>query len=400
MDYNKPLQAIKDHVSKWFSVHHAPRFYYHNLSHTKDVAAAAAIMAAHYRLNERDTFITQAAAWFHDIAYQSDQERHEEKGAQQAAAFLQGQGIDETIIGAVQGCILATKLPQNPTGLLQQIICDADLFHLGRPDFAAKNKMLRKEMEAKTNREIKKSEWRLQTLHFLQNHHFFTEYCRQNLTGMQQKHVAELKEKTGDAKQQVPVVAEREQQTDADPGTRKKKDGQDKMVELMFRITSTNNLRLSDMADNKAHIMITVNSIIVSVFLSVMVRQLNEYTYLVVPAILLSLVNLFAIFFSVLATRPRVPRGIFSQEQIEEKAVNLLFFGNYFRMDFDAYSDAMSKMMGDQAFLYQSLKRDNYEQGRVLSRKYRLLRIAYSVFMYGLVAATVAFFIATWLHKG
>ena len=99
--------------------------------------------------------------------------------------------------------------------------------------------------------------------------------------------------------------------------------------------------------------------------------------------------------FSILATRPTVPPGTFSQQDIDEKKVNLLFFGNFYRMALPDYVNGMQKMMEDRDFLYGSLIRDLYSQGVVLGRKYRLLRIAYNVFMFGIIASVLAFVIAS-----
>lgn len=161
----------------------------------------------------------------------------------------------------------------------------------------------------------------------------------------------------------------------------------------MFRITSANSQRLSDQADTKAHIMISVNSIIISVLLSVVVRHINEHIELTVPVILLLTVNLLTIVFAILATRPRVPQGRFSPLELEAKSVNLLFFGNFYRMNFDEYYQGMEQVMNDHLFLKQSLLRDIYGQGVVLGRKYRMLKWSYTIFMFGLILSVVSFFV-------
>jgi hypothetical protein len=163
----------------------------------------------------------------------------------------------------------------------------------------------------------------------------------------------------------------------------------------MFRISSSNHQRLSDMADNKAHIMITVNSIILSAIISLVLRKIDEHSNLLVPTFMLLGVSLLTITFSILATRPSIPQGLFTREDIEKKTVNLLFFGNFYRMSLENYSDGMVKMMDDSDFLYGSLIRDNYSQGVVLGKKYRLLRASYNIFMFGLIISVVAFIIST-----
>src|ERR1700727_2311774 len=108
-----------------------------------------------------------------------------------------------------------------------------------------------------------------------------------------------------------------------------KKNDPGRGIDTVFRITSNNNQRLSTQADSKAHILIQVNSIIISVLLSLLLRKIEDHTNLEIPAIILLSVNLVTIIFSILATRPHIPRGTFSKADLDEKKVNLLFFGNF-----------------------------------------------------------------------
>ena len=174
----------------------------------------------------------------------------------------------------------------------------------------------------------------------------------------------------------------------------KKDENPERTIQTMFRITSGNSQRLSDQADTKAHIMISVNSIIISILLSVLIRRIDENSNLTIPALLILLVNLLTLVFAILATRPNVPHGTFNLDDLENKKVNLLFFGNFYRMNFEEYCEGMFKVMDDKYFLYLSLLRDVYQQGVILGKKYRMLKIAYNIFMYGLIVSVLAFFIA------
>jgi len=162
----------------------------------------------------------------------------------------------------------------------------------------------------------------------------------------------------------------------------------------MFRLTSANHLDLSSMADSKANIMISVNAIIVSVLLSVLLRRLEEYPNLTVPTVLFLITCVTTMIFSVLATRPTVTIGTFTKDDIRKKEANLLFFGNFYRMKLDDYEWGMTEMMKDRDFLYSSLIRDIYFLGVVLGKKYKLLRIAYNIFMFGFVISVLAFAVA------
>ena len=183
-----------------------------------------------------------------------------------------------------------------------------------------------------------------------------------------------------------------------DKGDKVKKEQPDKGIETMFRVSSSNHQRLSDMADNKANIMITVNAIILSAVISLLVRRLEDQPYLTIPTIMLITISLVAMVFSILSTRPNIPPGTFSPQDIDEQKVNLLFFGNFYKMNLPDYKAAMLKIMDDRDMLYGNLIMDGYAQGVVLGKKYRLLRLAYNIFMFGLIASVIAFFIAALLN--
>lgn len=169
-----------------------------------------------------------------------------------------------------------------------------------------------------------------------------------------------------------------------------------KSIETMFRITSSNNQRLSDMADNKANILVTVNSIIISVIISQMLADLGEYPKLIFPTYTIICSSLLTIIVAVFAISPLLlPSGLFTKKEIENKTVNLLFFGNYYRMGLEEYRQGMIKVMDDRDFLYDSLIRDVHSQGTALGRKFRLLRVAYYVFMIGIVVSVVGYVIST-----
>lgn len=170
-----------------------------------------------------------------------------------------------------------------------------------------------------------------------------------------------------------------------------KKNKPEKGIETMFRITSKNHLELSAMADNKANIMISINSIILSILISVLYRKLEEYPHMLVPTLILTVVCLVTIVMAILTTRPNVNKGVFSKEDIKDKKGNLLFFGNFHSMSLDDYEWGIKQLMKDGDYLYANLTRDIYFLGIVLGKKYRFLRMAYNVFMFGFVISVLAF---------
>jgi predicted metal-dependent HD superfamily phosphohydrolase len=392
MEYTKILKKISHHIDTF--IQSKEELKYHNRKHIEAVVSAAAKMAAHYQLDKQQYFIVMAAAWFHDVGYYlANGSNHEQRGAEAAESFLNEYGVDSDTILKIKNCIMATKLPQMPNTLLEKILCDADTFHLGTVDFFETDKLLKSEYEASSNKKIEKTEWRNQSIIFLENHHYHTAYCQVLLGSKKKENLEKLNKKQ--SKKQVTVPESLSKlRSSVTPVWELSKENIKKPVrgiETMFRIASSNHQRLSDMADSKAHIMISVNSIIISVVIGMVVRKLETTQALIIPTMLLVAGSVVAIIFSVLATRPKIPEGRFSNEQLEKKSVNLLFFGNFYKMEFDSYYNGMKQMMDDSDFLYASLIKDIHSQGIVLGHKYKLLRLSYTIFMYTLVVSIIEF---------
>src|SRR5918993_1888880 len=397
MNYNLLSEQVKQYALSFFNSKNQEGLQYHDLAHTEGVLKAAIQIGNHYQLSDEDFFVVITAVWFHDMGYFSDHPKnHEQEGAEKAATYLRTINVPEEIIEKIRRCILATKIPQTPVTLLEQIVCDADMFHLGTSEFTERNKLMRKECEDVQHRDISKEEWRKGSIALMESHHYHTDYCRVLLNKKKQENLDKLlfKQEVVAEKKAAPVaLPEPVIDEQAVPKKIKKRDNPDrpdKGIETMFRVASTNHQRLSDMSDNKAHIMISVNSIIISVILGLVIRRLDATPNILLPTMILLTGSMIAVIFSVLATRPKIPDGLFRKEQVDKKTVNLLFFGNFYRMPFDDYYDGMQKVMADREFLYGSLIRDIHSQGIVLGRKYKLLRISYTIFMFTLVISILA----------
>jgi predicted metal-dependent HD superfamily phosphohydrolase len=399
INYQELSKKVPEYIDDFFKHRVTVNLPYHNKDHTEKVVTAAKQIANHYQLNDHDFFVVITAAWFHDTGYHLENGKdHEIKGAAFAAGFLKENGIEESTINEIKNCIIATQIPQHPQTLNEQIVCDADLYHLGTDDFAGTDKLMRKEYELKTHKKADKKEWRNGTIHFLQSHHYHTDYAQLLLNEKKQENIDSLLKKQ---KEISPYSTIETGSNENKKNTEKKEADKEKKVEkpvrgieTMFRVASTNHQRLSDMADSKAHIMISVNSIIISVVLSLLVRRLETAPNLIAPTLILLAGTAVAVIFSVLATRPKIPNGYFSDEQLKSRKINLLFFGNFYKMDFDHYYEGMKQVMSDSEFLYASLIRDIHSQGIVLGNKYKLLRASYTIFMFTLISSIIAFAIA------
>src|SRR6187431_1394213 len=169
---------------------------YHNLEHTEHAVKAAKEIAMYYKLDEEDHSVVIVSAWLHDVGYLiSGGVGHEEASIKIAKEFLSKEQASVEFIKKVEGCILATKMPQQPTNLLEEIICDADLYDLGTDHFKKNNKKVRKEVEILLDKELTGSEWRTFSVLFLKKQVYKTEYCRNLLQAGLEKNIQAIIEK-------------------------------------------------------------------------------------------------------------------------------------------------------------------------------------------------------------
>ncbi len=375
------FSRIEAHVVDAYQNQVVPGLVYHTLAHTREVVAAVHTLSQHYQLSQEQYGIVMTAAWFHDLGYlYGSAAKHEEQSADLARLYLLEQGIEESFIAQVQSCILATRMPQQPQNLLEEILCDADLSHLSSAEYKEKSKQLRQEVELLKGHNLSPADWRNANILFFQNHQYFTHHARTIYQAGKMANLDRLLEK-----QEKKAPAEGEEKR------KKREDKPERGIETMFRTTSSNHLRLSEIADSKANIMISVNSIMVSVVVSVLSHRLENHPALIPPTAIFLSTAVLTIIFAVLATRPNVTQGTFSREDIVEKKANLLFFGNFYNMSLEDYERGIDAMMHNSDFLYGSMTRDIYYLGVVLGKKYKLLRVAYNIFMFGFVASILAY---------
>jgi hypothetical protein len=405
MNYQDLLKKAESHVNGIYKDHADANLFYHNQSHAMDILEKTKKIAAHYYLDEHNTFITCAAACFSDASQLIKNGKTQKAGsAKLARAFFSNSALDETDIVAIEKCILATEIPQNPETLAEKILCDAVLYYLGTAGFMEENALLRRETEAVSNTKIDDNIWITATINLLENHRYHTGYGQLLLdkgkaANLELLRNLQKKAKNVKAAIALPDAAGEDLVTELEldnlaSDEPKKKNRPSRGIETMFRIVASKNIKISEMADGKANIMISINSIIISVILGLMAGTLRENQNLIIPTVILLVVNVGTIIFSVLATRPKIPNGRFTPEDVSNRSVNLLYFGSFYKMNFKEFNEGLKEMMDDSDFLYGTLSKDTFWQGKVLGRKFRLLRISYTIFLYGIVASVLAFMAA------
>ena len=155
----------------------ATELYYHSVDHTLDVYAAAKSLAEYENLPLIDMKLLLVAVIYHDAGYLNQRENHEHKSCEIVRSTLPQFDYSSEDIDTICNIIMATKLPQQPLSLSEQIICDADLDYLGRDDFFETGYLLYRELYAAGLIADTKS-WNQLQINFLRQHHYFTETAK------------------------------------------------------------------------------------------------------------------------------------------------------------------------------------------------------------------------------
>lgn len=382
------VEKTEHFVCELFDKKLDPRFLYHNLRHTQRVVKSTKELLNFYDLKEEENEKLLLTAWLHDTGYLENPENHEEASCKIATDFLLDNGYNSADAKEVCDLILATKKQHEPQNLLEEIIRDADMSHFAKKSYWETTDFLKKELKELGIANYSSKEWREKNIQMFKNgQKFYTEYAKENWEEGKQRN---LKQLLKDKKIEKNIAKKEALKA------KYKEESPDRSVQTLYRVTLKNHLKLSDIADTKANILLSVNAIIISLVLANLLTKLDNpsNTYLIYPTFILILFSVISMILSVLATRPNVTTGKFTKEDVEEKRVNLLFFGNFHQMDLNEYEWALKELVKDKDYVYSSLTKDLYYLGLVLNKKYRILRITYNIFMIGMVISVLAFGIA------
>ena len=374
-------------------------YVYHNIAHTQKVVEKTIELAEKLEVDKASIENLQLAALFHDSGFIKKAENHEQESVKILTNFLQEENVEAKRIEAIACLILATKIGHEPTNDLEKIMTDADCAHLGNKSFEAKTALLRKEWEVTENKNYSDAEWVAINIDFLTNgHKYHTSYALKNWSKGKDKNLAKLLKDKNKIASNLKKFKQKKEALDV---KKNKSDVPERGVETMFRVALKNHMTLSNIADTKANILLSVNAIIVSLALSNLLPKLDNpsNSYLIIPTVIFIIFTVASIILSILATRPNITQGKFTKEDVANKKVNLLFFGNFHQMKLNDFEWGITEMMQDKDYLYGSLTKDLYFLGLVLNRKYKILRLTYTVFMVGILVS-VAFFAFSFYMQG
>ncbi len=383
---NEFVNIAQLYVKRLLSEKLPKEYVYHNCRTMESIYEEAIIIGESVMLDNYEMEIVALAVLFCNTGYIHSHKFYSERSCKIAEDHLKNNKYPNEKLKQVLSTISSLNSDKKPENRIQQVFLDALTSFYGKNSFFEMNGLLKLENELLTGKNIKNKKWLKESLHKLENHRFHTLYAKNMYNDKKKKNIKKIRK----------IIS-------------KKTDGVDKKnirynpfgrtVETMFRNNLRGHLELSALADNKANIMLSINAIIISIILTIMLPNIMEYSEFLIATILVIITCVTAIVFATLATRPKVTKGTFTREDILKKRTNLLFFGNFFKMNIDDFQWGMSEMMKDKDYLYSSMIKDFYYLGLVLHKKFFYLRICYSVFMFGFIISIAAYLITFFIIK-
>lgn len=365
-------------------------FRYHNLQHTLSVRAACVSLAEKMDVSSEDQEVLELAALFHDTGFSEVYVGHEDKSKKIALTFLQKHDYPEEKLQKVLSCIDVTNPNARPENQLEKIIKDADLCNLAKPEYIDATQDLRHEWALFLNQTFSDRQWDKLNLNFLKDHQYYTLAAHELFDPQKTENIKNLKKLVKKKKAKLKLVDKNSAKVaklKPPPNTL----NSNKSAQMMFKTALRNHLDLSNLADNKANIMLSVNALIITFGIPLAAPYLDDYPYLLAPLLCLIITCIGSMIYATLATRPIKMTGYTPEEQIKSAGSNLFFFGNFFKMSFKEYQQGMQHIMDDEAKLEDSIMRDLYFLGKSLGHKYQRLRTCYTVFMAGIIVTVLIF---------
>ncbi len=164
-------------------------------------------------------------------------------------------------------------------------------------------------------------------------------------------------------------------------------------LDHMLRQTRMNLVAFSQMADTKAHILLSLSSVLLSLSLT----QISDSRFSFAIAGL-DVFLLITIFFALLTVIGKVKVFDRKKHSVRDADYSPLFFGNYGDVPYDEYAKDFERIMNDSDATYEIMVKDIYYAGKYLLQiKYRYIRLAYLYFFTGLIVSTLIYFVQHFL---
>lgn len=380
------IEDIKEYVSQLLGENLSAHIYFHTLSHTERVLAAAKKLSNKAKLSDSDKELVQIAALFHSTGFINSYEDHLAQSIVIATAYLSSKNYPEEKIVRIERLIEATRADAIPMTGLQKLLRDATTSYVGKKVYFYYMELLRQEREH-NEEDFNPTDigWAKENFQFLQQHTFYTKHARALYQKRKNKNITKARKFLNTVK-----LAEKKRWENFSVA-------KNKAALTMFKTSLRNHIDLTAIADQKSNMMLSANALLLTIGLPIFASYLSEKVYLLVPSIIFMFTCITTMIFATLATRPMKMDGKTDLSKLHTNKTNLFFFGNFYSIPLEPYHEAIKKVITNRETLDTSIINDLYFLGHSLGDKFRYLRMCYNVFIVGISCSILAFLVSYYL---
>ncbi len=397
-DQQSWVEQARNHVLELHNQKQDARFVYHNYQLTAAFAEEVRVLSEEEQLAPSQFETAMIAAWFANTGYLFNYQEYIHYSKLVCEKFLKTHNYPASNTKKVLDAIDRLKKKAKPENLASKILSDAYTIVTLCKSYDENSALLQLEWEFLLDRKMSSKEIKMWKLQRLLNAQLYTHYAKITYEAALS---LLLQEQKAQADKFNPIQAQEEYPGDISKrrfGSIEKK-VPERGIQTFFRANYRNHINLSAIADGKANIMISVNTILISVLITILsYRNITETTPMILlPVVLFLVTGLASLIFAVLSARPKITSLNNKSLPPTETRKNIIFFGNFVRLNLEDYEKAMDDLFSDSELLYGNMTRDLYNLGKVLDKKYRYLTISYNVFMVGFIVTVLTFLLVLFL---
>ena len=398
-------RRAEDFVVELFASKEHELLLFHSLAKIKQIVEWVCDIAEFEKLTKEQTEVATVAAWFLYTGYLFDYLHHRTNSLKNVEDFFEANPEFKKDTAKVLSTLESVSRNNVHPSIEARVLSDASTYFLAADDFLLAVKYNRQERNYFVKPKINKRSFFQNTLNYLNEHEFHTDYGKGKFEKGKLKNIARIKAiMASQLQDELPqnnreLIEEMRQELKKINQKVEKRIVSTRGYDSLYRITGRNQITLSGIADNKANILITLNTLIVSAVITFVLVRIDEFEYLLFPTIITILFSLASIAFAVVSASPQLRPGTFSKEAFLKKQESLIFYGNFYKMDYQDYEDAIRAMITDQELLFSNLSRDQFALGKILGRKFKQLNMSFTIFLIGITFSSLSFIITILLNR-
>ncbi|QSE97370.1 Pycsar system effector family protein [Fulvivirga lutea] len=378
------LKKTENYLHKKFKENDSSSLNYHNWSHTQSIVSIAKELCNEAGLTINECEQVLLAAWFVNSGYLYDYENFISHSIKEARDFLSQNDFNKERANQIVDLIEGSGEAGAKRSKLHEILHDAIISDIGKKRFFRRSELLRIERKQVLDEEYTEQDWEQRRYDYLVETNFLTKEAKSLYGSRRSKNIK---------RQRKNIIT-------AQKITTRTNTGKDlgRGIDTLYRSSYRTHINLSAIADGKANMMISINTILISVIvtlsgasLSIRESYIIENLRFTVPIFTLLISSLLSVVFAVLSARPKLTQKDIDWDKLNNNDMSLLYFGNFLGVTKKQFKSYLQRLKENQEDLYDSMSMDLYNLGKVLKEKYRLLKISYNVFMIGLSLTVVAF---------